>query len=64
MAEADDLSGSGKMSNLKEWYGGGRGGLMNVNGPVTGYTTNAAKVSLYCKPERYDSALEPSVAAG
>ena len=53
VAYADDLSGAGKISDLKDWWG-----LVNDNGLIIGYTSKAAKSVLIVKPEYYDSAIE------
>ena len=53
VAYADDLSGAGKLSDLKEWWG-----LVKDNGPTIGYTPNAAKSVLIVKPELYGTAME------
>lgn len=56
---ADDLSGVGKISNLKEWRG-----LVNDNGPFIWYKPSAAKSVLIVKPEHYDCALETFTGRG
>ena len=53
VAYADDLSGAGKLIHLKEWWR-----MVNDNGPIIGYTPNAAKSVLIVKPELYDSGVE------
>ena len=53
VAYADDLTGAGKISDLKRWWG-----LVNDNGPVIGYTPNASKSVLIVKPEFYARATE------
>ena len=53
VAYADDLSGAGKISDLKKWWG-----MIRDNGPIIGYTPNATKSVLIVKPEKYDRALE------
>lgn len=53
VAYADDLSGAGKLTHLKEWWQ-----LVNDNGHIIGYTPNAAKSVLIVKPELYDRGVE------
>ena len=53
VAYADDLSGAGKITDLKEWWN-----MVNEHGPNIGYTPNAAKSVLIVKPEKYDHALQ------
>ena len=53
MAYTDDLSRTGKISDLKEWWA-----LVNINGPIISYIPNAAKSVLIVKPEHYNSAIE------
>lgn len=59
VAYADDLSGAGKITDLKKWWG-----LVNDNGPIIGYTPNAAKSVLIVKPEHYDSAVDSFSGSG
>lgn len=53
VAYADDLTGAGKLTDLKKWWG-----LVTENGPIIGYSPNAAKSVLIVKPEHYDLALQ------
>ena len=53
VAYADDLSGAGKIADLKEWWN-----LVNNNGPSIGYTSNATKSVLIVKPKHYNTAME------
>ncbi|KAG0710229.1 hypothetical protein GWK47_023244 [Chionoecetes opilio] len=53
VAYADDLSGAGKITDLKEWWN-----LVNDNGPIIGYTPKATKSVLIVKPEHYDNGVE------
>ena len=51
VAYADDLSGAGKISDLKNWWD-----LVTELGPTMGYIPNAAKSVLIVKPDQYDCA--------
>ncbi|XP_050739099.1 uncharacterized protein LOC127009782 [Eriocheir sinensis] len=53
VAYADDLSGAGKISDLKGWWD-----TVNTAGPEIGYIPNATKSVLIVKPEHYDHAAE------
>lgn len=53
VAYADDLSGAGKITDIKGWWD-----LVNENGPTIGYTPNAAKSVLIVKPELYNLGVE------
>ena len=53
VAYADDLSGAGKITDLKKWWD-----LVNVKGPIIGYTPNASKSVLIVKPDLYSLAVE------
>lgn len=53
VAYADDLSGAGKITDLREWWK-----LINEKGPVIGYTPNATKSVLIVKPELFDRGVE------
>ena len=53
VAYADDLSGAGKIIDLKKWWD-----MVNNHGPTIGYTPNAAKSVLIVKPEQYDFAVQ------
>ena len=53
VAYADDLSGAGKISDLREWWD-----TVNTTGPEIGYIPNATKSVLIVKPEHYDHAAE------
>ena len=53
MAYAEDLSGAGKLTDIKEWWR-----LVNNNGLKIGYLPNAAKSILILKPELYDCGTE------
>ena len=53
VAYADDLSGAGKISDLKMWWT-----RVNEAGPEIGYFPNANKSVLIVKPEHYDHANE------
>ncbi|KAG0712671.1 hypothetical protein GWK47_017952 [Chionoecetes opilio] len=49
VAYADDLTGAGKISELRKWWD-----LVKKNGPTIGYTPNATKSILIVKPEHYE----------
>ncbi|KAG0730585.1 hypothetical protein GWK47_027926 [Chionoecetes opilio] len=49
VAYADDLTGAGKISELRKWWD-----FVKKNGPTIGYTTNATKSILIVKPEHYE----------
>ncbi|KAG0714514.1 hypothetical protein GWK47_013998 [Chionoecetes opilio] len=51
VAYADDLTGAGKISELKRWD------LVKKNGPTIGYTPNATKPILIVKPEHYENGV-------
>lgn len=53
VAYADDLSGAGKILDIKGWWD-----LVNGAGPEIGYIPNATKSVLIVKPEKYDHAVE------
>lgn len=53
VAYADDLSGAGTITDLKDWWD-----LVTENGPTIGYTPNAAKSVLIVKPELYNLGVE------
>lgn len=51
VAYADDLTGVGKATDLKQWWD-----LVQTYGPQIGYFPNAAKSVLIVKPEHYEQA--------
>ena len=53
VAYADDLSGAGKITDLKDWWD-----MVIEHGPTIGYTPNAAKSVLIVKPELYNLAIQ------
>ena len=53
VAYADDLSGAGRITDLKAWWN-----KVNELGPTIGYTPNAAKSVLIVKPDLYDIAVQ------
>ena len=53
VAYADDLTGAGKIENIKEWWE-----RIETLGPGIGYNPNARKSVLIVKPEHYDRAVE------
>ncbi|KAG0724416.1 hypothetical protein GWK47_040617 [Chionoecetes opilio] len=53
VAYADDLTGAGKISELKKWWA-----LVEKNGPTIGYTPNATKSILIVKPEHYENGVQ------
>ncbi|KAG0706012.1 hypothetical protein GWK47_002703 [Chionoecetes opilio] len=52
VAYTDDLTGAGKISDLKKWWT-----LVKKNGPTIGYTPNATKSILIVKPEHYENGV-------
>ena len=52
VAYADDLSGAGRITDLKVWWN-----MVNEHGPIIGYTPNASKSVLIVKPDLYDQAV-------
>ncbi|KAG0712875.1 hypothetical protein GWK47_017444 [Chionoecetes opilio] len=52
VAYADDLTGAGKITDLKKWWA-----LVKENGLTIGYTPNATKSILIVKPEHYENGL-------
>ena len=53
VAYADDLSGAGKVNDLKKWWD-----TVYEHGPTIGYIPNAAKSVLIVKPELYEHAVQ------
>ena len=53
VAYADDLSGAGKINDLKKWWD-----TVYEHGPAIGYIPNAAKSVLIVKPGMYERALQ------
>ncbi|XP_076045374.1 uncharacterized protein LOC143027751 [Oratosquilla oratoria] len=51
VAYADDLTGAGKVADLKKWWD-----LVLAHGPGLGYIPNAKKSVLIVKPEYFDNA--------
>lgn len=53
VAYADDLTGAGKISDLRKWWD-----IINTRGPPQGYYPNAIKSVLIVKPELVEQAKE------